>query len=380
MATGGITAESGLGSILQGHLECCICHNRYHEPKMLECSHSFCLTCLQELQKSQKRTDDKIRCPLCQSETILPAGKVAKLTTNYGLICLVEEVTQHEHLKGQMPKVICQTCDEKNEAVSRCMDCECFLCQQCQTAHQRFAAFKTHNIVPVDEIEGESAPKKDVSQCKIHPTKELCFYCNTCEMLICRQCAASSHKEPIHMYVDLNTAIDTCLIEANERISQALSVKAYNKISGSWQSLRKTLGVMFGETNSLISKTAEQKIKEIKHKEKQLKHKAQVAYRKKYKRLAEMEVAEHTVQMADVHKEMTDANCREILKFRQDLLHDLKDVNGGETEDLSRDLSFISFKENKEQVKLGSIRQKRKVGIAKQIRNHRGLHYRLLHK
>ncbi|XP_022111727.1 E3 ubiquitin-protein ligase TRIM71-like, partial [Acanthaster planci] len=360
MATG-VTAESVLDSIIQGHLECSICHTRYQEPKMLHCSHSFCLKCLQELKQSQHLNDDKVTCPLCQRETTLPEGGVDKLNTNYTLISLVEEVTKQEQLLKceRSIVVICQSCDEENEAISRCMDCEQYLCEKCHMAHLRLAALNLHTITSVTELKesaSSTVPKKDASRCEIHPSKELCFYCNTCEMLICKACATSNHKEPIHMYIDLKTTVDTCLKDARDKIGEAYRVDAYVNISGSWRSLRDRLGVMLGETNDLISQTAERKIRQIRHEEKQLKQIAKATYRKKDKTLAEMEVAEQTVKMVD--REITDANRREILKSREDLLHDFKDVTEDSANEMTNDLSFIGFKQDYDDVRLGKVLDK----------------------
>ncbi|XP_022083522.1 E3 ubiquitin-protein ligase TRIM33-like [Acanthaster planci] len=202
-----MTVESVLGSIIQGHLECSICHTCYQEPKMLHCSHSFCLKCLQELKQSQHLNDDKVTCPLCKRETTLPEGGVDKLNTNYTLIALVQEVVKQEQLlqdEGSM--VMCQACDESNEAISCCMDCGHYLCQECKKAHQRLAALRTHKVTSLAELSEAMmakpvSTKSYISMCDNHPSQELCFYCNSCEQLICKICSSSGHKEPVHSFV-----------------------------------------------------------------------------------------------------------------------------------------------------------------------------------
>ncbi|XP_038077177.1 E3 ubiquitin-protein ligase TRIM71-like [Patiria miniata] len=363
MATGGITAESILGSIIQGHLECSICHTRYQEPKMLDCSHSFCLRCLQELKKSQKPKDDKIRCPLCQRETILPEGGVAKLTTNYGLISLVEEVTKQEQLlKGEVSKVICQACDEENEAISHCADCELLLCQDCQKAHQRFNAMKSHKITPLSEAKHPKASKK--SDCEIHTNRELSLYCNTCEKLICKQCVATNHNENTHCFFDLDTAFDMCMEDAHKG-NLNYKTKTSVKIARSCQTVRQKLTAKLAETNSQISKIVQEKLGQIRREEKQLRINALATYRRKDKRLAEMEFAEQAKKM--VGSETTKANKLELLKLRQDLLHDYRDVVEEQSEDVTHDISFLSLKENRESVSLGKLLTEEKWALATEI-------------
>ena len=131
-----ITAESVLGKISQDHLECPICTNRYTQPKLLDCFHSFCFKCLQELRDRQDQKSRKLPCPLCRKETILTEKQVAGLPDDFKLSAMVDEVTMQEKLiQGQGSEIKCQACDEENQAISRCMDCDHFLCQECQRAH-----------------------------------------------------------------------------------------------------------------------------------------------------------------------------------------------------------------------------------------------------
>ncbi len=44
--------------------ECGICLSQFKDPKLLPCSHTYCLTCLEDLTKTQIR--GCIRCPECR--------------------------------------------------------------------------------------------------------------------------------------------------------------------------------------------------------------------------------------------------------------------------------------------------------------------------
>ena len=360
----GITAESVLSKIIQGHLECSICCIRYTEPKTLDYSHSFCLRCLEELKQSQDPDNNKLTCPLCQRETILPQDGVTKLPSNYPLITLLEEVAKQEQLlQGEgseiRSKIICQACDEENEAISRCMDCEHYLCQECQRSHQRLAALKNHQIKTLAELQKESASHKE-SKCDIHHNQDLCFYCITCEKLICKLCTTSSHKEPMHSFVDFNMTMDICLKEACESNLQIHNCDAHAKILGNFELLRNRLSIMFFETKTHISQIAEQKINRIRQEEVQLHQQAQVIYRRKDKKLAELILAEKTVKKC--HSAMTDSDRLEILKHRQELLFEYRDVNVREEQagDVTYDLSFIGFNEIQNEVEIGTLLLKEK--------------------
>ena len=358
----GITAESVLSKIIQGHLECSICCIRYTEPKMLDCSHSFCLKCLEELKQSQDPDSNKLTCPLCQRETILPQDGVTKLPSNYPLISLVEEVTKQEQLlQGEgskiRSKIICQACDEENEAISRCMDCEYYFCQECQRSHQRFPALKNHIIKTLAELQEESALKNEsemnIFKCDMHHGQELCLYCITCEQLICKLCATSNHREPMHTFLNLSKAFDRCLQEVNKGASQLYGCTVPRCVSTRLPHLKDRLDIMLNETQSQISRITEVKMAKIKQKEISMMQKALVMYKRKCKTLANFIFAEKTVNMVQSTK--TNSNRLEILKIRQELLHDYIDVDEGQTENLTYDLSFIGFKESQNEADLGTL-------------------------
>ena len=273
---------------------------------------------------------------------------------------------QEQLLQKESSKVMCQACDGENEAMSRCMECEQYLCHMCKKAHQRWAALRTHKITPLEALQGDAASKtlstkSYMSKCEVHSNQELCYYCNTCEQLICKTCAASGHKQPKYSFVNLKTAIDICLIGAREIVSHVVKYNTTNtaiQIPTNWLSSRKRLSMMLAQTKKQISKKAEMEVAKIRQKETQLLQEAQVAFRKKDKKLAELIFAEHT--MGRVHSEMTDANCLDILKLRQELLHDYKDVVMEQTNDITPELSFISFSESQNEINVGSLLLKEK--------------------
>ncbi|XP_038055944.1 tripartite motif-containing protein 45-like [Patiria miniata] len=206
MAEGGVT-DLVLDETQKELQECPICYTEYKDPRMLDCSHSFCLKCLQELRLTQNKDDKNIVCPLCRKETALTEAGVDMLPGGS------KDINQLEQTEGQGLKVMCQACDEENEAISRCMDCKHYLCQECQKAHNRMAVLtKGHKIVALTELPVESqeitedTELKKVPKCLKHPDQDLCLYCNTCEVLICSECTNIDHKESIHSHVSIDQA------------------------------------------------------------------------------------------------------------------------------------------------------------------------------
>ncbi|XP_038056810.1 tripartite motif-containing protein 3-like [Patiria miniata] len=94
-------AAKTVWKISQGHLECPICCCLFKDPKMLDCLHSFCLKCLDEMMSRQKPEAEKITCPVCRRETQVPDGGLQSLASSFFLSSLVDEVKQqgkHGHL------------------------------------------------------------------------------------------------------------------------------------------------------------------------------------------------------------------------------------------------------------------------------------------
>ncbi|XP_033624472.1 uncharacterized protein LOC117287939 isoform X2 [Asterias rubens] len=360
----GVSTDPLLSKVILGHLECSICCTRYTQPKNLDCSHSYCLKCLQELKKTQNPDTNKLKCPLCQKETILPLDGVTGLQSNYLLVALVEEVNKQEQLpQGEESKVMCQACDEENAAISRCLNCEHYLCLECQKAHQRLAAIKNHEIKTLAELqevdETQTESKMNISRCDIHPMQELCLYCMTCEQLACKLCAVMRHKQPMHNLADLITAFDICQIKVSKDISKLHKSKV--KMAGQLDALRKRLGCLFHETKNDISQHAEQKINKIRQEEVQLTQNAELVYKIKDKKMAELQFAEQTMKTIRTQGKMTDVNRLEILKIRQELLHKYEqDVNYEDHEELTYDLSFIALCKVENKVELGTLLHKEK--------------------
>ncbi|XP_033624471.1 tripartite motif-containing protein 55-like isoform X1 [Asterias rubens] len=361
----GFTAESV--KVILGHLECSICCTRYNQPKNMDCSHSYCLKCLQELKKTQNPDTNKLKCPLCQKETILPLDGVTGLQSNYLLIALVEEVNKQEQLPhGEESKVMCQACDEENAAISRCLNCEHYLCLECHKAHQRLAALKNHEIKTLAELqevdETQTESKMNISRCDIHPIQELCLYCMTCEQLTCKLCAVQQHKQPMHNLTDLLTAVEICQTEASNGVSQ-LQRSKFNIAA-----MRNRLSCLFQETNNNISYHTEQKLEQTRREEIRLKQSAKFMYQKKEKNLAKLQFAEKT--MSHTHGIMTNKNRLEILKNRQEFFnkyeHDVI-VHEDQEEELTYDLSFIAFCEVENEVELGTLLNKEKWELMSEV-------------
>ena len=189
-------------------LTCPICQDLLNEPKILPCLHSFCTGCLKEWSGRLANWDPSKRhleCPLCRAKVLLSTSRavedeVEELPSHFSAIRLVEIVRLQEQASSKKVTLICQNCDEGENAVSSCRECAIFLCDFCEKAHQRFKTTRQHKICSLDEMrkgtsEVPSILPEKVEMCPTHPTKPLELYCKCEEVLICRDCIIRKHKD-----------------------------------------------------------------------------------------------------------------------------------------------------------------------------------------
>ncbi|KAL1023491.1 hypothetical protein UPYG_G00041440 [Umbra pygmaea] len=139
-------------------LICSICLDRYDNPKVLPCLHTFCERCLQNYIPAHSLT---LSCPVCRQTSILPEKGVAALQSNFFITNLMDVLQRPPDSHSQ----------------------EC-------------AALDTINAVAT----GQSL------SCPNHGGNVMEFYCPPCETAMCQECTSGEHAE--HPTVPLKDVVE----------------------------------------------------------------------------------------------------------------------------------------------------------------------------
>ena len=179
---------------LHEEVSCSVCMSKYTDPKQLPCLHSFCLHCLNEIQRTSGRRD-KITCPECRQEFKVPDnGNLAALPTNFRINSLLDVLAIKE---CNTTGVKCGNCDEKTKQSHYCFQCYAFWCEECIGLHNRMKANKDHYALALEDFQDQDFENilKRPEFCAMpgHEKKEIEFFCKICEVAICNACALTDH-------------------------------------------------------------------------------------------------------------------------------------------------------------------------------------------
>ncbi|KAK2917598.1 transcription intermediary factor 1-alpha-like [Channa argus] len=203
--------EEKSGATVQNDLDTCpVCRLNFHsrEPKLLPCLHSFCKKCLPSPSRNLAMTGppnsqadsaskplNVIRCPVCRQECME--------------IDVMENVFVKDSAEAPSSTVertvqFCMTCDDNTEAAGFCMNCVEYLCATCVDAHQRVKFTKDHTIREKTELsqEGCGVSTQRPVFCDIHKQEPLKLFCETCDLLTCRDCQLVKHKDHNYRFLE----------------------------------------------------------------------------------------------------------------------------------------------------------------------------------
>ena len=207
-------------------ITCSICRQHYQEPKLLNCCHYFCKTCIQD-QLVLTQESGVIECPECKETTTISRSSLIQPSTNPFELVLdkqLPDVLFVEHLKQLYERVSklngkqttpCDSCSD-SKAAAFCQQCMEFICSDCVVSHRKMKVkFAGHKIFSFEELKDSENSLLPMSQpssaplpvrCKIHD-EDCKLYCFDCSSLICRDCIVIDHSQHRYDFVKKSAAI-----------------------------------------------------------------------------------------------------------------------------------------------------------------------------
>ena len=204
--------------IRHDEVSCSVCMCTFTDPKQLPCLHSFCLNCLNGIQRTSG-LHGKITCPECSRQFQIPGnGNPSELPTNFRINSLLDVLTIKE---CSTSNVKCGNCDKRSAQTLYCFQCCSFWCEECILGHNIIRTNKEHKTLALKHFQYQDfeAVLKRPAFCqkKHHEKEELKFFCKGCKVAICNTCAVTLHEG--HGKMPLQEATDARKIQINSMIS-----------------------------------------------------------------------------------------------------------------------------------------------------------------
>ena len=171
------------------HEVCCfVCKRTFTDAKQLPCLHSFCLHCLNGIQRTGG-VRGKITCPKCKRQfQISGSGNPSELPS-----LDVLAIT-----KCKTANVKCGNCYQRSAQTLYCFQCCSFWCEECILGHNIIRTSKEHRTLALKDFQDQDIEallkRPEFCQMKHHENKKLEFFCKDCKVAVCHTCVVTLHE------------------------------------------------------------------------------------------------------------------------------------------------------------------------------------------
>ena len=227
----------------------------------------------------------------------------------------------------------CDDCKKDDPVVALCIDCELYLCQDCNNYHKKKNS--EHDIVSLIDIPSftkDSAVAEKVLYCPAHEKNELDYYCKTCDKIVCLYCTVKDHVGHTHDLVR-NTATEhrnmlMKVIAPVEEMSKNLSKAEANIVS-----TQEKIKEQASEIDQEIDKCYVERLQKLNEHHQKLKKDLHHAVSQKEtalkKQLEEIKsVQDELVSMKELREDLEKTSDHKVLsKKQQDVEDQVKEVS-----------------------------------------------------
>ncbi|NXK69287.1 TRI59 protein, partial [Sylvietta virens] len=211
---------------LEEELTCAICCDIFSEPRVLPCSHTFCLPCLQGLLPPFP-PGARLSCPSCRAQVALPAAGPAALPINFALKAVIDKCRQ-EQRAGPGPEAGTCRAHPRQPLNIYCLQDRRLVCGQCLT----IGAHRGH---PIDDLQSAFRKAREASgqllQELSDPSRSRAFSCSERlqqQKARCQGALQSDREAVLRYFKELGDALErqkAALLSALDELDSRISEK-----------------------------------------------------------------------------------------------------------------------------------------------------------
>ena len=130
----------------------CLCMSPFTDPKILPCFHTFCLRCLNELQRTNGKLGE-ITCPECgRTFQVTGSGYPEDLPANFRMNSLSDVM---DIKKCNIAGVKSGNCEKTSAKFSYCFKRCAFWCDDCIAAYNVIRVNKDHRVLAIKDVQDQ---------------------------------------------------------------------------------------------------------------------------------------------------------------------------------------------------------------------------------
>ena len=237
-------------NILKKHLKCKVCLKDFKKPRILECLHVFCESCVyKHISITDKEQEIVFTCPLCGNKT-KPAYKqtildiwIKSFPICHAINNLVVQSDCAATSSYQQNYNDCDHCRAEgvvSKPFAFCTDCVEYYCKTCYESHRKFKVTRSHYVLKDTDIPSEAflfQRSLNYRVCTKHPNEKNEFACPEHNEIFCGLCARSvhincestvrldtvSHEQNEHMLVEYKSKINKLLSTTTDQLTTKLN-------------------------------------------------------------------------------------------------------------------------------------------------------------
>lgn len=120
----------------------CVYNNEERTPKLLSCSHTVCLSCLEHIVDAQGEAITSFRCPICRETVPIPRGGVVSFPPSF-------IVNQLLDLMGRQRRDVVPKCSRHPQTeLMFCETCDVVFCLDCTEGSHNNGGASAHTVIP----------------------------------------------------------------------------------------------------------------------------------------------------------------------------------------------------------------------------------------